>query len=229
MASTAKYCTLAEAKAQIDKLKANHDTIIDDVAIPGVSRMIDNFCNRPDGFVALAVATAREYSGDGSTVQWMDECVEVTTVEVKDSPSDTDYVTWAADKWLPATGDPKRPNFNKTPYRFIIVTATNEYDVFTDGKYTTRRGFRPVSELQRSVPTVRITAQWGYAATVPDQIKLACIIETARVYKRGLSAFGDTLTNIQFGQLTYTKTLDPITQQILINGRLVKPMRGRSY
>lgn len=229
MTSSVKYCTVTEVKAQIDKSQADHDTIIDEVVIPGISRMIDRFCRRPDGFVAGSTATAREYAGNGQTVQWMDECTEVTLVEVKDSASDTAYVEWAAAKWQAATGDPRKPDFNRTPYRFLIVTADNEYDVFTDGRYTTRRGFRPVSELQRSVPTVRITAKWGYATTVPSEIKLACIIEAARVYKRGLSAFGDTLTNVKMGQLMYTKNLDPATQQILINGRYVKPMTGRSY
>lgn len=226
--TAAAYATVTEVRDQIQKAGKSSDVEIA-LLLDAVSDNIDRFCNRPDGFVAPTTATARLYAGDGSTVQWIDECVEVTKVEVKDSASDTAYVTWTSDTWVAASGDPRRPNFNQKPYRFVMVTATGDYDTFTDGVYTGLQGFRPDYENRRSVPTVRITARWGYAETVPLSIKQATIIEVARLYKRGQSSFADAIANGNFGQLMFVKTLDPATQQFLINGRFVRPMVGRRY
>lgn len=222
------YCTVTEVRSQINKSGTEDDVTIGAI-ISAVSLNVDNFCNRPDGFEADSSASVRIYSGSGDTVQWIDECVAVSLVEVKDSPTDTDYEAWAADTWLAATGDPLMPDFNRTPYAFILVSATGDYDLFTSGQFTTRRGFRPRGERRRGVPTVRVTARWGYAASTPDVVKQACIVESARIYKRGQSAFADALATTDVGKLVYAKQLDPIVKQMLINGRLVKPAIGRRF
>ncbi len=225
----ADYCTLAEVKGQIKKSGTDMDTVISDVLIPGVSRAIDRFCNRSDEFVALAAATARLYAGDGSTVQWIDENTGVTLVEVKDSPSDTDFDAWAAADWIAATGDPERADFNRTPITFLIVSAVGDFATFTSGSFTGRRGFRRQA-MRRGVPTVRVTAKWGYATVVPSSIKEAAIAQVSRWLKRGQSSWADILATTPLGNLRFqTNRLDPDIQFMLIDGRWVKPAVGRRY
>ena len=221
----ADYCTVSELRAAIDKTLTDDDTTIG-TTITAISRTIDQFCNRPDGFVALSTATARTFTGSGQAVQWIDECAAITLVAVKDSPSDSTYTSWAATDWIAGKGDPRNPDFNHTPYDWIMIDPNGDYASFSSGAYTTRRGFRPESIGTRGVPTVRVTAKWGHSLTVPPAIKQACLIEAGRIYKRGQSAFADTLANVDFGQLMYTKGLDPATQLILVSGRYVRPAVG---
>jgi hypothetical protein len=206
------YCSVAELKAQIVKHQADHDAILQPL-IDAAKDAIDAFCNRPDGFVALTTATARLYVGDGSRVLWIDECVEVSLVEVKNGVADAGYVTWTTSDWLAATGDPHNPIFNRTPYTFLIALPTGSYSAFTNGK---RDGY--------SLPTGRITSRWGYAASAPPRVKQACLTQAARWYQRGKSGWGDALVNQDFGMVLYKKPLDPDVQMMLMHGRLVKMM-----
>ena len=229
----ANYCTAAELKAEIQLASSSDDTHLEDVIIPGVSNLIDRYCNRPDGFIADASASARTYSGSGDTIQWIDECVEVSLVEVKDSPSDATYTSWASADWIACAGNPEYPDYNRTPYRFIIVSSVGDYEVFTSGQYTGLKGFRRGRLKRRGVPTVRITAKWGYSVAAPPIIKQACIAQAARYYKRGKSAWADTTANSTLGAMNFRTNvgsgLDPDIRVMLDGGRFKKPTLGKRY
>ena len=220
----ADYATVAEFKQAVPLVStdAARDAAIS-VMLAAASRTIDQYCNRPDGFVADETATPRLFAGDGSSIIRIDDAVEVTLVEVLDSPTDTAYTAWAATDWIPFSGDSRFPNFNSLPYDQIMVAANSSYSGFTDSRFTTRGGFKPIRTGTRSVPTVRVTARWGYAAQVPPQVKQACIAQAARWWKRGQSSWADTMAGADFGQLMYTKVLDPDIQLILERGRFVRP------
>nr|NIP86512.1 hypothetical protein [Planctomycetales bacterium] len=181
--------------------------------------------------------TARYYVGSGGPFQWIDECAAVSAVAVKDAASDDEdsYTSWtvgtvgsttSADVF-PASGDPRYPDYNSTPYTFLIVGANGDYSTFTSGEYTSRGGFRPTSTVSRGVQTVQVTAQWGYSETIPADIKLANLMWAARLYKRAQSAMADTLASPDFGTLLYQQSLDPDIKQLLLAGRYVKPATGR--
>src|SRR5512139_729997 len=118
----ANYCTAAELRTQIEKTGttgAATDAALG-VIIEAASRTIDRHCNRPDGFVALAVATARYYNGMDKPYLMIDECTSVTALAVKDSPSDTTYTAWATTDYQVCSGDPGDPDWNSTPYNMIM-------------------------------------------------------------------------------------------------------------
>lgn len=229
--TSAAYATVKELRAQINKAGTTTDVELA-LILDAASESIDRFCNRPDGFVSIVNATARIYTGDGSEIQWIDRCTAVSLVEVKDSVSDTTYVSWSAADWIAASGDPEKPDFNGLPYTFIIVSEVGDYATFTGGTFFAGlRGFRPsMTRTGRGVPTVRITANWGEETTVPFVVKQAAITQSARWFKRGLSAWDDETATTAFGSLKYkTKRLDPAIQFMLIDGRLVRPAIGRRY
>ena len=205
------YCTIAEIKAAINKTGVEDDTVLTALAT-AASRAIDNFCNRPEGFVALTVATARVYAGNGKSWQPIDECTEVTLVAVKDSTTDDDYTSWVAADWIAFSGSAERPNFNKLPYDALMIGADGDYGAFLNGK----RG-------SHSVPTVQVTAKWGYATTVPTPIKQAAITTAARWYKRGEGGWSDVLASGELGMLMYQKVIDPDVKMLLVAGRYVRP------
>lgn len=223
----ADYCTLAEVKAQLSNIStvdATRDAVITAI-ITAASRTIDNFCNKPEGFEVAASASARVYAGEGKSWQPIDPCTEITLVAVKDSPTDSTYTSWAAADWIAFSGDPERPDFNRTPYTAVMCSGVGDYSVFTSGYFTTRPGFKPDpdNEYKRGVPTVQITAKWGDAVTVPAPIKQACITLTARWWKRGEASWSDALASGELGQLMYRQALDPDVKMMLVMGRYVRP------
>ena len=220
--TTAAYSTIAELKAAMNKVTATDDAVLT-ATVAAVSRAIDAFCNRPDGFVAEAngYETTRYFPGSGKRYQWIDECVDVATVAVKDSPSDdeSEYVAWVvgevgvtddADVFM-AGGDPAYPNYNDTPFQFLLCGANGDYSVFNKSVY----------------PSVKVAARWGYASVVPSQIKQACIMQSARWYKLVQGAMARATAGPDMGALIYPGKLDPDVEFVLSAGRFIKPPTGR--
>lgn len=220
------YATPVELRAQVNMTTATSDAVLEDI-ISAAEITINRFTNRPDGFEADAAATARIYAGSGKPYQFIDETVEVTLVEVKDSPTDTGYTSWAATDWLGFRGDPRDPNYNFLPYDSLMIDPTGDYAIFLSGSFVTRGGFRPSTDINRGVPTVQVTAKWGYSVLVPADIHEACIMQASRWFKRLQGAMSDALASGELGTLLYRQSLDPDIKMILVNGRYKKPMTGR--
>jgi hypothetical protein len=229
-----------DTAAVLAALAQTSDTAIIDVAVTAASRVIDGFCNVREGyFIADTEASTKEFAGSGTAIQWIPPNIEVTLVESKDSPGGT-YSSWVSADWIAATGDPAEPDFNTLPTRFLIVASGSTQGVFTLGKYSggstsSLRGFSPLAGgirrrklVRRSYPTIRVTAKWGFSETVPGAISRAALIHAARLYKRGQAGYSDTLASSDFGQLFFTKELDPDVKAILESGRWVSPATGRA-
>jgi hypothetical protein len=214
--STELYATAAEVKAQIDKSgnSGAGTTANFEIIIAAVSRNIDDICNRPMGFKAIDTATAKYYASKGGDYLFIDECVAVESVSEKSSPSAATYDLLDAEDWLAFAGSTSEPNFNKTPYNGIMRSSAG--NSFGRSSYWQGR-------FKRSLPTIKVMAKWGYAVNVPGPIKEVCIVETVRIWKRAQSAFADALAPIDMGQLAYVKQMDPITKNMLIDGRFVRP------
>lgn len=229
------YATLAQLKTSVQKNNTDDDAILTRI-LDGASRKIDRFCNRPDGFEASDKATVRRYRGSGKTYQLIDECVEITAVAVKDAISDDTYEAWdspttmfAGDgDWFPGTGDPDAPQFNELPYTILFVDPNGDQSWFTGQTWQERRGRRiQGASLLARVPTVQVTARWGFSEDVPYDIREATIMQSARWYKRLQGAMADALASTDLGGLLYLQQLDPDVAGILLDGRYVKPAVGR--
>jgi hypothetical protein len=201
------YATVLELRAQIDRLIADDDVALAAI-LDAATISIDRACNRyRPGFEywnAPAVASARLYSGSGKAWQRIDPCIAITQVAVKDSVTDTTYTAWDAADWVAFQGSYERPTFNDLPYTALMVAIDGDYAGFT-------RGIRG--------PSVRVTARWGESATPPADITEACIMQSARWYKRLQSAMSDTLASGEMGMLLFQKSLDPDIRRILVDGR----------
>jgi hypothetical protein len=232
------YCTLAELRNQIYKKGTTKSPDTDanlTLIITAVSRGIDQFTGKEAGYwEADTSASARYFSGSGNSVQWIDQCIEVEAVAVKDSATDDEdsYTAWTvgtvgtttdADVF-PASGDPKYPNYNALPYNFLLVNVNGSYAEFPSGRFTSLSGFRPEHESKHGLPTVKVTAKWGRSATVLYSIKQACIVESARMYKRGEGVWADAIANVETGELRFVSGFDPATLRML--DRLSTPSIG---
>ena len=208
------YATVANLKLAMQKTDTGDDTTLQQL-LDAASTAIDRYCKRPDGFKALATATARYYVGSGLAYQMIDECTTISAVAVKDSIDDTTYTTWATTDYDYAAGSRESPDFNRTPYTVLFCKPDGDYSTFTSGTMG-----------RVKARTVSVTAKWGYASTCPDEIETATLMQAARWWKRLQGAMADSLASPDMGQLMYLKQLDPDVQQILIGGGYVKVSRS---
>jgi len=219
------YGTVAELRTRIDRDSVVKDSTLNTI-IEAASRNINRATNHPDGFVAISTAIARVYTGSGKQYQFIDECVAITTVAVKNSTTESAYTAWTTDDWIAFTGDHRWPDFNDLPYTALMVDPSGDESHFTSGKYTTRGGFQPVVDTTVGSPTVQVTARWGFATIVPYDIKEAALMQSARWFKRYESAMSDVLASNQLGTLLYRQSLDPDIKRLLNDGRYMNPTVG---
>lgn len=224
---TKSYASALELRGEMDK------TTTADISdaelqryLDAAARMINRTTNRPEGFVADLVASARTYAGSGKAYQWIDECIEIALVEVKDSVTDTSYAAWASTDWIGFSGEPRFPDLNHLPFGGVLVDPTGDEAIFISGEFAIAPGFRSSRGVGRGAPTVRVTAKWGYSVEVPDDIKQACIMQATRWYKRLQGAMADTIAGPDLGTLLFRQALDPDIKLILQDGRYIKPSVG---
>jgi len=238
----AAYATAAQLRAQINKTSAADDAVLT-LILQAASNVIDRVTNHHiDGVSAFdaGIASARVYNGSGRRYQWIDECVSISSVAVKDSVTDTTYTAWLASDWLAFTGGAQRPNYNDKPYTGLMCAPNGNYSVFTSGAYgggwcDLWENVTPAAHLSDTItrpvtfPTVQVTASWGVTATPPNEISEAAIMIGARWWKRLESAMSDTLASGELGQLLYTQPVDPDIKFILMNSRWYRPQVARRY
>lgn len=194
------YATVAEFKAS-SGLQSTADDAHIQLCLDAAAAALEAYCNRGP-LVADAVATAREYATPAGG-EWLriDDCVEVTAVATRTSTDDDfESVTYTA-----AAVSPDYPRFTP-PYNWLYIASG--LPQMTTGT------------------AVRVTARWGYSATVPNQVKLAVIGQATRWFKRGQSSWADTLSSDAVGQLFFRRDLDPDIAMMLRNARLVRPTLG---
>lgn len=221
----ATYATVEALKKAANITTDTNDDVLE-AWLTAASDAINRFTNHPDGFEA-GDAAARTFVGTGRGYIFVDEFISVTKVEVKESPTDDTYVTWASTDYVPFSGSPEYPDFNPVvkgkPYSGIMVTANADYTIFTSGRLSGLRGFRPERNAYRPTQTVQITARWGYSESPPAVVKQAALAQAVRWYKRAQGAMSDTTGSPEFGQQMFVKALDPAVQMMLVNTRLVRP------
>jgi hypothetical protein len=213
-------------------------TAILDAATRNIDAAIGQYRPGHEFFAADAVASARVYAGSGLAFQWIDPCISITGVGAKDSYDAPTYTAWVGADWIAASGSMQHPNFNDLPYSMVMVAPGGDYGVFPFGRVGGAQHSDPVFALSEAsyvprggighaVPTVQVTARWGYSAAVPPDIREACLMQAARWWKRFESAMSDTLASGEMGQLFYRQALDADIRRILVDGRYVKPAVGR--
>ncbi len=210
-----RYASLAELKLLVKKGDGDDPALA--VILDGAENAIDRFCHRPEGFVAAE--GEKLYSGNGTPMLRIDDCVSVTRLEVKEYAGSDSYVEWDEDDYLLASGDVRYPNFNRVPHTLLIVDPSGSRSVFTSGK-------RVYGQEAYAEPTVKMTGLWGYAEAVPAQIKTATIMQAVRWFNRLRGGMSDALASAELGQVLYVSQLDPDVAMILERGRFLRQTVG---
>lgn len=214
------YATLAEFKNQLNVTKSDTDldTFLQKL-LDTAEEIVDAAFGRTlDGFLADAVASDRYFTTRGGEFARIDECVEITGVQVKQGPTASEYKVWTSPAtpyagdgdWIPLTGDPTSPRFGKLPYTGLMIDPNGDYSAF--------------SESGDGLPTMIVTGRWGYSDSVPEIIREVTIMQAARWYRTLRASMGASLATAEFTILKLRKTVDPDILELIRGSRLVRPV-----
>lgn len=167
MAITNGYCTLNELKASLNITDSVDDTALE-AAIEAASRMIDDYTERffySNGTVGSPVT--RYYTAvDPYTIN-IDDITTVSEVATDDNFDRTFETVWGTSDYLV---EPINNPIKSFPYNRVLAIGSYIFPY----------------QLPQSV---RIKGVWGFTA-VPDQINMATLIQSSRLFGRRQSPFG---------------------------------------
>lgn len=192
------YATLNELKGYLSIGTAD---VIDDAqltdALSSACDLIDGYCGR--SFATAGTATSdRVYAPSSSCYVPIDDAAEVTAVATS-SALDGDYDTaWDAADW------------QTEPLNGVI--AGRSWPV------TTIRAIGSQRFAVGSVASVQVTARFGWSA-VPASVKQACLIQSARLFKRSGSPIG-IAGGPETGLMRVTGSVDTDVQRLLLPYRV---------
>lgn len=217
MPTSEVYATEAELRSIPEMDSASNDAVLL-ILLTAASRAVDGFCNRrEDGFKAPLTGTSRLFVGSGVGYVVINEAAEVSAVEYLSSSTDSTYTTLDAAYWLAFSGSSDRPTF-LPPYVGISLNRLAPIQAFVDGT--------PQEDGEASMPTVRVTAKWGYATTTPPLVKSATILQASRWFKRGQAFWSDVAASNDMGRLMFMQAIDPDIKMMLTLSQLVRPLYG---
>lgn len=192
MTITNGYTTLATAKVRIGNIPDTADDTTLESIITAVSRWIDAECGR---FFFTATQT-RYYTAYHAVELWIDDALTITSLN-SDYDGDGVYeTTWAASDYylLPANARNDSP---VQPYSHIRMSLNGHYS------------------FPQMIPNgVQIVGSWGYDTAVPSVIAEACLLQTARIFRRKDAPFGVT-GSADMGQSMVLPRLDPDVRMML--------------
>lgn len=197
MAITNGYCTLAEVKSALRLTDSVDDTLLEN-AVEGASRRIDGFCNR---FFYQTAQTAITMYPFNSYIQPLANDISNSSVTVKtdDNGDGTFETTWT--QGVDYQLEPLNATLQSRPYRRIVAIGGKTFPL----QYTPDR------------PLVQVTAQWGWAS-IPDDVREACILLTMRGFARYNSALGV----VGFADMAIqVRAVDPDVRDLLNPYRLI--------
>jgi hypothetical protein len=189
------YCTVAEISSTMQDsglaITSAYNTEIAAV-ITRVSRKFDEETNRAPGayFVASTDETTHYYTGSGNSCQRIDEisaAPSLVAVSGGGGVQSSDYTT------IPSTDyfcTPDNALLDGKPYTKLIMDTIN-------GAYSTFYRYRR---------SVKITAPFGYSATVPGNVKQAVIARVIITFFRGQGGFMASSGSEEMGFKRWAKT-----------------------
>lgn len=183
------YASLSDVKLALRVTDTVDDALLN-VALDAASAAIDDHCNRT--FVAAAGVATRTYYPSGGRVETDDF---FTTVGL---------IINVGGSVIPAAVPDVSSGYELEPPN--AVAHGEPYTGFTYASYTLSP-FRLLGATTRARASV--TARWGYAETVPAQVRQACILQASRIFARRLSPYGIAGSPEMGSELRVLAKVDP--------------------
>jgi len=193
------YCDADDIKAVMpdQSWTTAYDALLN-VYATRASREFDRATNRHPGAYAVTTASDRYFTGSGGIYLYPGEMAEApSAVAVAETGDPSSLTAWStASDYFPL---PYNAADEGQPYTGLEIDVTNGNKC----------------QWYRFPKAVKITAKWGYSATVPDEVQQAVITWAARSFKRGQQGYSDVGAIQELGQLRYVKGLDPAVDDLI--------------
>jgi hypothetical protein len=161
-----------------------------EAAINAASRFIDKCTDRK-----FYVSTeTRIYDPSDSNVVYVDDLLTVTTFKTDEDGDGTFETTWATTDY---NLKPNNAALDGQPYTWVEVSE--------NGNHTFP------SSVKKSI---QIAGSFGFSSTVPSEVKMACLIQASRLWKRKDSPFGVAGTS-ELGMMQMIPKLDTDVRLLL--------------
>lgn len=205
----ADYCTAAELKAEIGISDSEDDTEIG-TAITAASRKIDAYCGR-------------KFSQDANVVErefYPDSPLEVDLLEQPYQSAASEISTLIG--LIVKTDEADDGTFSTTltiNTDFLVLPRNAAADGWPwSGLLAVGSGSFPMLSSGRA--GVQVTAKFGWA-TIPTDVKKACLLESARLFRRKDSPEGVLGGFAEFGPVRVSQFEDPDARRLLSQFRRV--------
>ena len=132
--------------------------------ISAVERYINNYTGRKDGFDASDVATVKYFDGNGKREIEIDDCVEVTAVEIIEA--DGGDVEWTLVAGMEA--DYITEPYNNLPIYKLLLRPSSQIGAFYSGH-----------------KRIKVTAKWGQSSSVPADIEMVATMIVGTIIQKG--------------------------------------------
>lgn len=171
MTITNGYATLDELKSAIDPAGSATWSGGDDLnlerAIEAASRVVDEYADKIGRGPFYGTTAARSYVARFADWLPIDDAISVTTVATDEDFDGVFETTWSATDYFTEP-------INGTPITAIRVKPNGLYSFPTSKSYA----------------AVKVTANYGFAASAPTYVKAACLLIANRLWRRHDTIFG---------------------------------------
>jgi len=132
--------------------------------ISAVERFINKYTGKPEGFEADVAFSTKYYDGSGKREIFIDDFTEIESVEILALDStDVEYTLTEGEN-----SDYITYPYNTTPKNKLLLTLNSEVGAFYSGN-----------------KRIKISAKWGDAASLYEDIELAATILVGEIVKEG--------------------------------------------
>lgn len=166
MAITNGLASLEDVKRSLDINDSVDDTLLE-LVIEAASRQIEQYTER----IFTASTATRVFAPDDNFLVQIDDLQSLTTLKTSQNLNGTYDVTWGANDYQLEPLNQVSGGMSGVPY--TQIRAIGDYWFPTGGHEA----------------TVQVTGVWGWSS-VPTAIRQACILQSARYYKRADAPMG---------------------------------------
>jgi len=189
----ADYVTIAELKTYLGGMTRTTDDDSLDGAIKAACREIDGWCRRT--FTLDLSASARQFTATDGYLVAIDDAASITSVQTDTNGDGTATSTITSYQTIPTNG---------------AMDGLTGWPTTALAKYSGGTAW----PLVTGVPTVHVTARWGWPNT-PDAVRQATLIVAAELFKTAEAPLGITDSIGEYGALRLGKQITARAARLL--------------
>lgn len=165
-----------------------------------VKEYIDDYCGRE---FEQESDTDKTYDGDGTKELLIDDLLTLTKIEILDEDGTVDYT-------FDATTEYYLYPTNKTPKTRIVINTPNA----------------PIGIFPKGYQNVKITGTFGFATTVPEDIRFAATKLVAAIIQEGNYDIGSEIKSERLGEYSITyQDVSKLAERMEVDDILLKHRR----